>query len=141
MLKVIQGGGFRQRRKATKIDRLKTELSIATMANSELIERMKLLLKVMKLFEDEANWVLKPVGLDEADSQLIWVGEGEPTRIAKAVLDRIRGSKEKFEKIIKEAEKPPQESPVPEGGPASEGNKVVFGPDTNPTGHIKATPD
>jgi len=136
-LRVIQGGGFRQRKKATKIERLKTDLSIVKMANSELIERLKLLLKTMKEFEKESNWVMKDVGKKFGD--LVWVGEGDPPTIARAVLARIRGAAEKFdEKVELTPEVEPDVNPPPE-----EEQKppfVVYGPDSMPAGGMVQKP-
>ena len=116
-LRVIQGGGFRQRKKANKIDGLKTELSIAKMANRELIERLKMALKVMKEFENESNWALKPNHMDDqAPGYLVWLGEGDPPTIVKAVLARIRGASAAFDEKVVEVED--KDSPLPPTQPS-----------------------
>jgi len=116
-LRVIQGGGFRQRKKATKIDSLKTELHIAKLANRELIERLKMALKVMKEFEKEDNWAVKPNPMDDqAPGYIVWLGEGEPTTIVKAVLARIRGASAAFDERVVEVED--KDSPLPPPQPS-----------------------
>jgi len=136
-LRVIQGGGFRQRKKATKIERLKTETSILKMANKELIDRLKLLLKTMKDFEKENNWAVK-------DESIIWIGEGEPTTIAKAVLARVRGASEKFDdkvELVKKEEVAPGEPPVPDSAKEEKPPFVVYGPDSMPAGGMAVVPE
>jgi len=135
-LRVIQGGGFRQRKKATKIQQLKNETSILKMANKELIDRLKLLLKTMKEFEKESNWVVK--GAD-----IIWIGEGEPTTIIKAVLARIRGSAEKFDASVEKVE-PPQGGEAKDLVDAQDSQRppfVVYGPDSMPAGGMVVAPE
>jgi len=150
-LRVIQGGGFRQRKKATKIERLKSELSIVKMANKELIERLKLLLKTMKEFEKESNWVVRetewkketPGEKDTVETipEIIWIGEGDPLTIAGAVLKRIRGATEAFDRqveVVKNEED--KDSPVPK----EEEPKVpfvVYGPDSMPAGGMVVAPE
>jgi len=140
-LRVIQGGGFRQRKKATKIDRLKTEVSILKMANSELVERLKLLLKTMKEFEKESNWAVREGDFDNPEN-IIWLGEGEPSTIAGAVLARIRGATEKFDAKVDASGG--QEASVgvveeDKGSPVPKEEKqkppfVIYGPDSMPAG-------
>jgi len=137
-LRVIQGGGFRQRKKATKIERLKEETSVLKMANKELIDRLKLLLKTMKEFEKESNWVMKETGKEFGD--LVWVGEGDPPTIIKAVLARIRGAAEKFDEKV-EIKDGPGTPPAPEedkDGMLQKPPFVVFGPDSMPAGDMEA---
>jgi len=136
-LRVIQGGGFRQRKKATKIDRLKTEVSILKMANKELIDRLKFLLKVMKDLEKESNWCVGGMAKPE-DEAIIWVGEGDPPTIIGAALARIRGAAQKFDEkvdVVKEGD-------VPDGGPAAPDKVpfVVYGPDSMPAGGMVVAP-
>lgn len=128
-LRVIQGGGFRQRRKATKIERLKTELSIAKLGNSELIARLKTVLKVLKEFEEESNWAVK-------DGHIIWLGEGEPNTVAGAALARIRGASAAFDEKADVVEDGPGTPAAPLAGTANEETKehVIFGPDSFPAG-------
>jgi len=140
-LRVIQGGGFRQRKKATKIDRLKEETSVLKMANKELIDRLKLLLKTMKEFEKESNWVVKSYDLPEGkEDSIIWIGEGDPPTIIKAVLARIRGAAEKFDEKV-ELKDGPGTPPAPEedkDGMLQKPPFVVYGPDSMPAGGMKA---
>jgi len=158
-LRVIQGGGFRQRKKATKIQRLKNKMTVLNMANKELINRLKLLLKVMKEFEKENNWAIKPNPPE--DGYIVWLGEGEPPLIAKAVLARIRGAAKDFDEKVEVVKEDASGGPEPcvelEGGPDNKSSYVdppdggpaapdkvpfvVYGPDSMPAGGMVVAPE
>jgi len=93
-------------RKRTLVERLKTELQVGKVYNDLCVKNLQTAIKLIKAVENESNWALRPVGLDEADSILVWVGEGEPNEMAKATLLAIRRGADlagEFSKALTEA--------------------------------------
>jgi len=140
-LRVIQGGGFRQRRKATKIQSLKNEQAILKMANKELIDRLKFLLKTMKELEKDTNWAVTSLSKD-TDEVVTWIGEGDPPTIIAAALARIRGAAKDFDEKVELVGVPddtPKKAPNDIGGDERP-PFVVYGPDSMPAGGMVQKP-
>ena len=84
-------GGQKKFRKRTLIERLKGDRTNLKIVNEALVQRLQLVIRVLKMFESEENWACSTITLEKVgEDAIMWVGEGEPNEIAKATLLALR---------------------------------------------------